>query len=189
MPDATIDYLDASLQSITCYLEYGSGGSTYLAATKQVSAIYSVESDAAFSSAVREKIFADFPSVNLTIVNVDLGKTGEWGYPRNKKKSGNWHLYPIAVWQIMESRGHSPDLVLIDGRFRVSCCLTSLLCARPGTRILIDDYAARGEIYGIIERFSGPIEMIDRAALLTAHADLDIRELALELASHCADPR
>jgi hypothetical protein len=36
-----------------------------------------------------------------------------------------------------------PDLVLIDGRFRLACFLHPLLAAAPGTPILFDDYTNR----------------------------------------------
>lgn len=51
----------------------------------------------------------------------------------------------------MNGYGFSPDLVLIDGRFRVACLLTALLKAKAGTVILFDDYLNRRELYGRVE--------------------------------------
>ena len=52
MPEAGIAKLRELLTVSQCYLEYGSGGSTRLAASLDVPIIYSVESDQAFLNAV-----------------------------------------------------------------------------------------------------------------------------------------
>ena len=45
-----------------------------------------------------------------------------------------------------------PDTVLIDGRFRVCCFLTSLKYANENTKIIFDDYNNR-PYYHVVEKF------------------------------------
>jgi len=73
-----------------------------------------------------------------------------------------------------------PDLVLIDGRFRVACFLHSLLAAEPGTPILFDDYSNRPH-YHLVEE-SYPIEQTEgRQALFRVPAELDREVIGREL--------
>jgi len=54
--------------------------------------------------------------------------------------------------------------VLIDGRFRVACFLTSILHAEPPCRILFDDYRKK-ERYHVVERILSPVDFCGRQAL------------------------
>jgi hypothetical protein len=63
----------------------------------------------------------------------------------------NFYLYFEGIW----TGQVTPDVVLIDGRFRVSCFLTSILRAQPGTAIIFDDYVSR-EFYHVVERLISP---------------------------------
>ena len=46
----------------------------------------------------------------------------------------------------------TPKLVLVDGRFRVCCFLTSLKFAKEGTKIIFDDYIDR-PYYHFVEKY------------------------------------
>jgi hypothetical protein len=138
-----------AVRSSKCYLEYGSGNSTVLA-SKFAQRIISVESDAVFSRAVK-KMLPERAGINL--INVDIGLTREWGYPifsrPTERRIRRWKKYPQAPWELYN---FSPDLILIDGRFRVACALESLLHIGEDTRILVDDYPGRP--YEVIEVFA-----------------------------------
>ena len=83
-----------------------------------------------------------------------------------------YHTYPLMPWVLIRSRGLVPDLVLVDGRFRVACFLASILYARPGCRILFDDYAERS-YYHTVTRFVPPARMIERMAEFSVPQTLD----------------
>jgi len=73
-----------------------------------------------------------------------------------------------------------PDLVVIDGRFRVACFLHSLLAAEAGTPILFDDYTNHPR-YHLVEEFC-PIEQSEgRQALFSVPAELDRETIGREL--------
>ncbi len=56
-----------------------------------------------------------------------------------------------------------PDVVLIDGRFRVACFLTVMLRATKPVTVLFDDYHKRPE-YHWIEEFGAPVDRARRMA-------------------------
>jgi len=73
-----------------------------------------------------------------------------------------------------------PDLVLIDGRFRLACFFHSLLAAAPGTPILFDDYTNRPH-YQLVEEFCPISETEGRQALFRVPAELDREAIGKEL--------
>ena len=95
--------------------------------------------------------------LNANLIYANTGLVGSYGIPINKnptKKSlENWKNYVKVPWEILEDE--KPDLIFIDGRFRVACALYSIIQMKemPGTKILIDDYSFRPE-YSIIEKFA-----------------------------------
>ena len=143
--------LGEELSQSRVFLEYGSGGSTVMATKLPGLAVHSVDSDRGFLDAVSKRCLMVKPDCNLTTHYVDIGKTAEWGVPIERELATNWPHYCSKPWIELHKRESSPDLVLIDGRFRVSCFLISLALSSVGTVILFDDYANR-EQYHVIEK-------------------------------------
>ena len=69
-------------------------------------------------------------------------------------------------------RKNIPDLVLIDGRFRVCCFLTSLARAEAGTILLFDDYRDR-PLYHLVEEFVQPSRQCGRQTAFVVPANVD----------------
>jgi hypothetical protein len=92
----------------------------------------------------------------------DIGPTGKWGRPVNHKAWGRFHLYPLSVWDMPWFR--HPDLILIDGRFRVGCLLTALYRIERPVTVLFDDYANRRHYVDAVETFVRPVEIVGRMA-------------------------
>ena len=162
-PDG-LTLLTERLSSCTCFLEYGAGGSTVLAAEMGVPKIYSVESDRAFLSAVKDAVAGASPGAILCDQYVDIGPTVEWGNPRDTSKATKWPLYSSSIWsEIIAKSEDEPDLVLIDGRFRVASFLATLIFAKPGTTILFDDYYDRAN-YHVVEKYLMPLSRAGRMA-------------------------
>jgi hypothetical protein len=91
---------------------------------------------------------------------VDLGELGDWGRPVTYSHRRNFAEYTDWMWL---QKTH-PDVVLIDGRFRVCCFLTTLRHAAEGTKILFDDYVNRKH-YHIVEEFVERSEVCGRQCL------------------------
>ncbi|MDX5403408.1 MAG: hypothetical protein LPK02_14620 [Rhodobacterales bacterium] len=161
-PEAEAEVIRAAYGQAEVILEYGSGGSTVLAAElgKRVT---SVESDRAWAQMMRDWFAAHPPAGQVDIVWADIGPTKEWGHPVDHSGWKNFARYPLDVWDL--SGFAHPDLVLVDGRFRMGCALaTAFRITRPVT-LCFDDYADRPH-YHQIETFLGaPTRIVGRLAV------------------------
>jgi len=104
----------------------------------------------------------------LHIDRMDLGEIAAWGYPTTYRYRSRFHDYVASPWR----HGVKPDLVLIDGRFRVACFLHSLLTAEPGSRLIFDDYNNRPH-YHLVEEFCPVKEREGRQALFLVPDQLE----------------
>lgn len=161
LPEAEAELLRATYASAKVILEYGSGGSTILAASGQDKTIFSVESDAAWAQKMR-LFFKRNPSKSaVNIHDVDIGPTGEWGRPIDETGWKSYHQYPLSVWHRPDFV--NPDVVLIDGRFRSACFVTAALSLTAPATVLWDDYVKRRS-YHEVERWLKPVSMHGRMA-------------------------
>jgi len=128
------------------YLEYGSGKSTLWTLKNTNTKVYSIETDKEWYQKILENIDNEKRKIDIELV--DIGPVINWGRPINYNNHKNFINYTDFYWK----KNIKPDLVLIDGRFRVCSFLTSLKYAQEGTFILFDDYIERG-IYHIVESF------------------------------------
>jgi hypothetical protein len=158
------------------YLEYGSGGSTVLA-SKMVRILVSVDSDAHFLGAMRAKLGADNAALEgqpgsavTMLMHVNIGPTVEWGMPAltrpTARRIRRWQAYAAEPWSYFRTIGQQPNLILVDGRFRVACVLESLLnlSSQSDAEILVDDYISRAH-YHVAERFAD-VRLVGRMAIL-----------------------
>lgn len=154
MEPVEIDCFRRVLSSCRSLVEYGSGGSTLFALKAGVAEIFSVECDREWANAVlRDARSSGYDAVQITSVNI--GKTGKWGYPTNWR--GNvWTRrqrarYVMCPWRSgplgMIRSDRKPDVVLIDGRYRVACIAATALNAPPGAVIVVHDFWGRDREY------------------------------------------
>lgn len=161
MPAAEADWLCATYRGSKVILEYGSGGSTVLAAGMAGTTVFSVESDADWADRMAA-YFAENPPVGTVHLHpVDIGPTGKWGAPRSNGGWRRYHRYPVSVWDRADFV--QPDLILIDGRFRAACLLTAMMRTTRPVTVLFDDYAGRAP-YHAVERWITPVERRGRMA-------------------------
>lgn len=183
VPD--VPHFDEALTSVfgemqkasTCYLEYGSGGSTLQAARLALPTL-SVESDAAYAKAVRSKLP---PHSSVNILHADIGLVGPWGTPTVRRASADrvrrWSKYVMAPYD--SSLSTAFDLVLIDGRFRRACALESARRAALDGRdltIVFDDYLSRPH-YFVVEAWLGPARLVGRAAIFKVNGGNLVRAI------------
>lgn len=188
MDAEALAFFEERLRVTQCLLEYGAGGSTRLAARRGVPRILSVESDPAFGQAVAAAQRQEPGERAFELFTPDLGPTGAWGFPTDPTTCQRWPLYATRPWERLARRQWVPDLILVDGRFRVACFLASLLQARPGAVILFDDYASRRKQYGAAERHLPISRMAGRAAVFEVPAEFDLRRAAMDLARYAVNP-
>ncbi len=160
-PAEVAAYVKNLYTQATVILEYGSGGSTLLAANMPGKTVISVENDARWAEDMRAWIAnATLPS-KPRIYPVDVGETGKWARPKNARHWKKFHTYPLKVWD--EPYFEQPDVILIDGRFRIACFVTAYLRATKPVIVLFDDYVDRPH-YHVVERLLAPTECVGRMA-------------------------
>jgi hypothetical protein len=165
------------------YLEYGSGGSTILAA-RSVSKLVSVESDSIFARAVKNALPQS--RADIRILSPDIGFTLDWGYPvferPTPRRIARWKRYPRAPWPALGA--DVPDTILIDGRARVACALETLLRVPRSSIVIVDDYVGRS--YSMIEQFANIISLHGIMAVFRKRQDFDADkcQTMLNLAYH-----
>jgi len=160
MPEAEAAVLRQAYGAAASILEYGSGGSTVLASELPGKTVVSVESDAGWAAMMRGW-FAEHPGASpVEVVHADSGPTKDWGHPADHEGWRRFPSYPLRVWE----RGIAPDVVLVDGRFRVGCALATAFRSEKPVTLLFDDYAER-KAYHRVTEFLGQPRMVGRLAI------------------------
>ncbi len=160
LPPAEAGALRRALGEARVVLEYGSGGSTLLAA-ERAARVFSVESDPDWLGMMAGWFALNPPKAKLVLHHADIGPVKAWGAPENNRHVAKWPGYATSVWERPDFV--QPDLVLVDGRFRLACFLTVALRVCAPVTLLWDDYAER-PAYHIAERLAAPVAMHGRMA-------------------------
>ena len=129
------------------YLEFGSGRTT-LFAQKIKKKFISIEGDKIFFNIMKKKI--NNPSLRY----YNIGLTYQYSIPYfySQKLVLN---YSKSIFEELQRKKIVPDLILIDGRFRVLVALQAHIFMskiKKIIRIIIDDYSQRYH-YHILEKF------------------------------------
>ncbi|MCD0503489.1 hypothetical protein [Bordetella petrii] len=189
MEPAGIKLLKKRLAGVRTYLEYGSGGSTVMAAKADIRRIYSVDTDKQFLGAVRRRLVDEgLPRRRHVPVYVDIGPTGAWGRPRDESHATQWPRYCGEPWRKLRTAGDTPELILIDGRFRVAAFLMSVLMAQPGCVVLFDDYFIR-PYYHVVEQHLAPSRQAGRMAEFIVQPLADREQALFDLLAYSTDSR
>jgi protein O-GlcNAc transferase len=131
-------------------LEFGSGGSTLLIGPKSKKMI-SIESDVKFIKTLKPKMSLQ-PKIKL--IHANIGPTTFYGKPLEitkvlfKRKFKN---YTNIKKILLDESNFEPDVILIDGRFRVACFLQCIIEYDTPIIIIFDDYFDR-PYYHIIDQ-------------------------------------
>ncbi|BBY79702.1 hypothetical protein H7I53_02470 [Mycolicibacterium pulveris] len=173
--DKGTDWFIDTLRRSKRYLEFGTGGSTYLAAKFGIEFV-AVDSDPFFLKSVQKKIRDDGLArpVGQSFHYADIGLTAHWGRPigpglNSPRRLAKFRRYSDPPPQSFEG-GRAPDLVLVDGRFRVACVLKTLRALRNerGWTIAMDDYGDRPHFH-VVSEFAEIDQLVnDRMAVITA---------------------
>lgn len=161
LPATVAEHLRQIYSSANNILEYGSGGSTVIASEMQGKRIFTVENDLAWADKMRRYIAQEPHPSPAIIHSVDTGPTAAWARPVDDSGWRNFHAYPLSVWD--RDDFVEPDVVLIDGRFRIACFVATFMKIKKPTTVLFDDYADR-DYYHVVERLAKPVKIIGRMA-------------------------
>lgn len=163
MPDEVAGLVRDTYAQADTILEYGAGGSTVMAAELPDKHVVSVESDRRWVRCMRRWFVANPPAEGTTVDVIwsDIGKTAEWGHPADDSDWRKFASYPLGVWQ--RRKVPHPDVVLVDGRFRIGCALATAFSIERPVTLLFDDYTRR-KGFSQVEEFLGVPVMTGRMA-------------------------
>jgi hypothetical protein len=147
-------------------LEFGSGGSTILL-SKSANRVVSIESDKFFSVFIKRQLHK-YKISNVHILWVNIGPTVRYGFPKPRKKNQNsfrYVEYTEKPFAYCKELAIEPELIFIDGRFRVWCAIQSVRKINWSFTIVFDDFFLR-EQYFVVKEFLGePFARIENAAV------------------------
>lgn len=160
--DDEIALFRSYLARSSIYFETGAGGSTYEAATTMtVKRIYSVEGDRAWSQLLsrNDAVHTALCEGRLTQHYVNIGGDGQlWSVPKDRALASAWPLYAGAI-ELLTDKAARPDLVFVDGRFRVAAALYACRVVGDDAFVMIHDYdnvSSRG--YEAVQVCLEPVE-------------------------------
>ena len=175
MSEEEIQCLLKYLSKSRVYLEFGSGHSTLLASQFKGLKVISLKTDQTYIQYLKLEIEKRGSQAQIDFVHLDIGPVAEWGWPIDTQNTSRFANYILGTINQAHNKTLIPDLILIDGRFRIAsflaCCLTS-----PGAVILFDDYLDRDN-YHIVERFFSPKFQVGRIGVFQIPRRLQRRKL------------
>lgn len=141
-------YLDIK----TVYFEYGSGGSTIQANIRDnIKKIYSVESDIIWKNAIQNNI----SKTNITYFFNEMDTVpNTWGYPGKNATDLQRINYSNHIRNLNKEDRDAIDLIFIDGRFRVACCLKCFDIMNNDCVIAFDDFLDRPKYHIVLDYFN-----------------------------------
>jgi len=140
------------LDKATYYLEYGSGSSTYQASLKNnLKKIISIESDIEWFNKLKTTVKN---KEKIKFIYCDM-KTlpNNWGYPGIDSNLSDWINYSNTINTLDKNLLSKIDLILIDGRFRVACCLKCYNCINDNCLIVFNDFFNRKYYHIVLDYF------------------------------------
>ena len=166
------------VKKVDVYGEYGCGKSTKWVLKNTSVDVLAVDTSSEWVGAVKNENESN--NYRLNIHHSNLGEVGGWGRPLSYEMIDSFFDYTDFLWK----QKKTPKLVLVDGRFRVCCFLTSLKFAEEGTKILFDDYTHRPH-YHFVEKYVSRFKECGRQCMFVvpSKADIDMVELEKDIVS------
>jgi hypothetical protein len=146
-----------------------------------VPVIISVDTSKLWVDKVRNSLSNTESNLDLHYCNV--GEIGDWGTPINGERYQHFWRYTVHPWVSARKKSLQPDLVLIDGRFRVASFLYSVVASKEGTLIMFDDYFDRKK-YSVVEEFCKIQEVHGRMAIFCVEKKYSVEEIVPVIAQH-----
>jgi hypothetical protein len=178
----TTEFFRSLLANASVLIEFGAGGSTYLAASVNLPFV-TVESDSDFLEAMKSQIFSDklFNEKIQIYLHRSIGRTRRWGRPLILEKvteSRQTAMIEFSDFPVVSSAFPMANpVILIDGRFRVACALKAIRFLHgKNFKLLVDDYRSRRS-YGEIAKFAQLERMEGRMGVFVPKLSIDKKAL------------
>jgi hypothetical protein len=170
--------LRESMSHSECYLEFGAGNSTVLAANSpNINQITVVELDAGFwcdSILPNPAVRGNVDSERINPLLIDVGLINKWGYPMDKSSIKKWPSYHSSAFK----NNPNYDLVFVGGRFKIACILQACLQCPANTKILVYDFFSRPYSF-VVSPFLRIEKRVDTMGLFSINNSRVIKSKAL----------
>lgn len=174
------------VHTTTCYFEYGSGGSTYYVANlPNVQKVYSVENDIEWANKVENNVKND--KLTLFRIKMPIYKN-RFGTPTNEATKEMFLDYISSFSKLTNEEQKQIDLIMIDGRFRVACCLHVLTIINDNQTIMFDDFLNRN-YYHVVLKYCDIIEKGSTMIILRKKKTIDYTELQSDFVKYMTEYR
>ena len=139
------------LKNASYYFEFGSGGSTYQASLcSNIHQIFSVESDKQWYQKVQSLITKS----NICYLFCEMHtKPNTFGHPGLECTNEQKRNYSNQINEMNIDVAKKVDMILIDGRFRVACCLKCFQHISNDCIICFDDFLNRKQYHVVLNFF------------------------------------
>lgn len=180
-----LNIISDKLSSASVFMQFGAGSITLEAVRlESIQSVIAVESNKSVSDKLYE--LANNKE-KLRMMYANLGEVNESGVPEGNSEFLNYHQYMVLPWALADKYNTFPDLILIDGPFKVASFLYSLVCAEEGTTILFNNFF-NNEAYSIARNYALLEERHDGLAEFTVHKNYVISELTAMIAKYSVIP-
>ena len=172
------------------YIEFGSGGSTFITLKTTDAKIISVEGDPNWLDYMRNNnlVFEAEQSCRLKFYYIDIGKVGAWSKPVDDSKKELYPNYSQFIFdKLTEEEMNNIDTVLVDGRFRVASALNSIYYCR-NAKIIIHDFFDR-DYYHIVLDYLDIVEEADTLGVFKIKDNIDYNKVKELVKLYCYDMR
>lgn len=157
------------LRESTNVFEFGCGGSTVLIShLKNIKTLHSVDSDLNWINKVKEEV-----KENVVFHFVNIGELTAWGHPKDESQKSKWPKYSNVLKDLPD---YFPDLVFVDGRFRVACALKSIEKMKKESYLIVHDYHPSRN-YSVIEKWFNKIDSVDTLRVFKKKENIDTQEV------------
>jgi hypothetical protein len=178
------------------YMEFGMGGATILAAQAGRD-IVAVDSNAAWVKRVGEHsdVADSIKAGRVSLLHADIGRVSEWGFPADQGRAGAWPDYIRLPWTEWTRRRERPDLIFVDGRFRLACCLSAIVALGGSLspddmpRVLLQDFDVMRPYYRPVLDFFEPETTEGSLYLLRCRRGYSQSGAFVEMLRAMSDPR
>ena len=186
MTPAELRLFSGVLDSARHYVEFGSGGSTVLAAGLVRDKVTSFDSSREWLDRVAAACRKAHTRLSPELILLDIGEIEDWGFPKGDAAQARWPRYHSSMWS--DPRHAAADLYLIDGRFRVACCAQILLHAADEVLIAFHDYALRPHYHRITD-IAREVARANDLSIFVRRPDFNPVLARNLLEDHAYDPR
>lgn len=176
MSDLERELFINTIRNSKYYLEFGGGGSTFLTLKSTDAKVICVEGDINWINHMKMNYFLYEQELlcRLKFYHVYIGKIRDTSYPIDDSEYDKYPNYSSKIFEDIDKE--KIDTVFIDGRFRVSCALQSIINLNKNVCLIIHDFFDR-DYYHVLLNYLELINRADTLGVFKIKENIDYNEI------------